>query len=82
MGIPVLTPNGPSSDFLYYPGVYQLSEMVNNELDSRFMIESALSKLLNGELSLSAKEIEFWRKKVNIDRYNRDLNSLLASMVR
>jgi hypothetical protein len=56
--------------------------MVNNELDSRFMIESALSKLLNGELSLSAKEIEFWRKKVNIDRYNRDLNSLLASMVR
>lgn len=81
MGIPVLTPNGQSSDFLHYPGVYQLSEMVNHELDSRFMIESALSKLLSGKLFLSAREIEFWRKKVSIDRYNRDLNSLLVSMV-
>lgn len=81
MGIPVLTPNGPSSDFLHYPGVYQLSEMINNELGTRFMVGSALSKLLNGELYLSTKEKAFWREKVNIERYYRELNSLLTSFV-
>lgn len=73
-GVPVVVANEGESDYFQQPGIYKVEDFFDSG-GSAFDLkpDSIFNRLLRGEIRLSSQEISYWRKKMNINRYDSDM---------